>query len=95
MLATKVNKIALLTPRQIIPASLVDYLNNIVGAENVIDAQELYQKIKVPLRLSEINIPEDAIDRMAEAAMKVTRLLKNNPRELTFKDAKIIYSDAY
>lgn len=56
---------------------------------------ELCNKVEVPLKLSEISIPWEAIDRMAKAAMKVTRLLKNNPREVTYEDAKKIYSEAY
>ena len=40
-------------------------------------------------------VPEDAIPRMAEAAMKVTRLLKNNLRQLTAGDAEAIYRAAY
>lgn len=43
----QVKRIALLTPRQVIPAGIVDHLEQIVGGpENVIDAQEPYQKIK-------------------------------------------------
>src|SRR5208337_844421 len=36
-----VDHIALLTPRQVIPAGLVEYLDNIYGREGVVDAQEL------------------------------------------------------
>jgi alcohol dehydrogenase class IV len=45
--------------------------------------------------MSELGVPEEAIPRMAEAAMKVTRLLKNNLRELTAADAEAIYRAAY
>lgn len=45
--------------------------------------------------LRDLGVPEDAIPRMAEAAMKVTRLLKNNPRPLTHADAEAIYRRAY
>ena len=34
------DKIALLTPRQVIPASLVEYCENLFGKENVVDAQD-------------------------------------------------------
>jgi alcohol dehydrogenase class IV len=40
-------------------------------------------------------VPKEAIDSMAEAAMTVTRLLKNNLREVTITDAKKIYEQAY
>lgn len=49
----------------------------------------------VPQKLAELNIPRDAIPEMAGAAMKVTRLLKNNLRPLTEADALKIYEAAY
>jgi len=49
----------------------------------------------VPQTLSEIGIPHDAIPSMARAAMQVTRLLKNNLRELGEADAVAIYESAY
>jgi alcohol dehydrogenase len=49
----------------------------------------------VPQRLSELNIPREAIPAMAQAAMKVTRLLKNNLRPLTEADAQGVYEAAY
>ena len=56
---------------------------------------QLCQDCKIPLKLSEIGVPYDAIDRMARAAMTVTRLLKNNPVQLELKDALEIYKKAY
>ncbi len=49
----------------------------------------------IPQTLSEIGIPRDAIPSMAASAMQVTRLLKNNPREVTEEDAVAIYEAAY
>jgi len=49
----------------------------------------------IPIRLSDLNIPEEAIPRMAKSAMSVTRLLKNNVRTLTEADAEQIYRSAY
>jgi len=49
----------------------------------------------IPARLRDVNIPEDAIPSMAVAAMKITRLLKNNPRPVTEADAIAIYKAAY
>jgi len=40
------NRIALLTPKQVIPATLVEYLYDLFGKENVIDKQRLYYQIK-------------------------------------------------
>ena len=49
----------------------------------------------IPARLREVNIPQDAIAEMATDALKITRLLKNNPREITLQDAIDIYTAAY
>lgn len=49
----------------------------------------------IPQRISELGIPRTAIPDMAQAAMKVTRLLKNNLRPLTEADAIRIYEAAY
>ena len=57
--------------------------------------QKLSRDIGIPQHLSELDIPRDAIPRMAEGAMKVTRLLVNNPRELTLANARSIYEAAY
>lgn len=56
---------------------------------------ELCRECGIPAGMSELGVPEAAIPRMAEAAMKVTRLLKNNRRELTVADAEAIYRSAY
>jgi len=62
------------------------------GVEKII---ELCEKIELPNKMSKLNIPKDAIDRMVESAMKVTRLLVNNPREVTADDARNIYLESY
>jgi alcohol dehydrogenase len=49
----------------------------------------------LPGSLSEAGIERKAIPEMAREAMKITRLLKNNPRELTEKDAVEIYNAAF
>lgn len=49
----------------------------------------------VPQKLSDLNIPRDAIPALAQAAMQVTRLLKNNLRPLTGADAVKIYEAAF
>lgn len=49
----------------------------------------------VPARLRDVGIPESAIGKMAEDTLKITRLLKNNPRPVTYQDAVDIYKDAY
>ncbi len=56
---------------------------------------QLSKDCGIPTRLSEIGIPQDAVDHMAEAAMQVTRLLKNNPREVTTDDVRMIYNSLF
>lgn len=62
------------------------------GVERI---RELIKDCRIPAKLSELNIPEEAIPKMAEDAMKITRLLKNNPRLITLEDAIAIYKAAY
>jgi alcohol dehydrogenase len=49
----------------------------------------------IPARLRDVSIPKEAIPQMAVDAMKITRLLKNNPRPITEADAIDIYNAAY
>jgi alcohol dehydrogenase class IV len=62
-----------------------------LGLERV---KQLFIECEIPTKLSEIGIPSDAIERMAKAAMTVTRLLKNNPIQLELKDVIKIYTEA-
>ena len=55
----------------------------------------LAEAVGIPKKLSDIGIPQSAVDGMAKAAMQVQRLLKNNPREVTEQDARDIYSSLY
>jgi alcohol dehydrogenase class IV len=56
---------------------------------------QLSRACGVPQKLSELNVPREAIPAMAQAAMRVTRLLKNNLRPLTEADAARVYEAAY
>ena len=47
--------------------------------------------LKIPDHLSEFGIKAKDIPELAAGVMKVTRLLANNPRELTQEDAEAIY----
>ncbi|MBR0825606.1 iron-containing alcohol dehydrogenase [Bradyrhizobium manausense] len=50
---------------------------------------------QVPASLAAVGIGRDDLKKLAEDAMKQTRLLVNNPRELTLEDAYAIYSAAF
>lgn len=49
----------------------------------------------IPSTLGELGIPESAISTMTEGALKVTRLMNNNPRPITPDDAASIYRNAF
>ena len=67
--------------------------------ETALHGVELISKLSkdcgIPTTLTELGIPQDAVPRMAKAAMNVQRLLKNNPREVTEADARDIYNSLY
>jgi len=56
---------------------------------------ELSAKLGLQKGLSDLDIPESALPKMANEAMKQTRLLVNNPREMSELDALAIYKAAY
>ncbi len=53
------------------------------------------KKSGLKLKLNEFDVPEHMLMIMAEDAMKQTRLLQNNPREMTLEDAYCIYQAIY
>jgi alcohol dehydrogenase class IV len=57
--------------------------------------KELIRNCGLPNSLSEIGIPQDAIESMATDAMKVQRLLNNSVRDITREDAVDIYHSAF
>jgi len=56
---------------------------------------QLADAVGIPKKLTDLGIPQSAVDGMAKAAMEVQRLLKNNPREVTEQDARNIYNSLY
>ena len=72
----KVDHVALLTPRQVIPAGLVSYLEGLFGPHGVVDAQELYFRIKYEKSDVEMRLIADAAtiaDAMLAAMLVVLR----------------------
>ena len=49
----------------------------------------------VPASLADVGIARSDLKKLAEDAMKQTRLLVNNPREVSFDDALAIYTEAF
>ena len=66
-----------------------------VCAEFIDKLESLSKKLGLPQKLREVDIPKNACEKMAKDAMKQTRLLVNNPREVTEKDALNIYQSAW
>jgi alcohol dehydrogenase len=61
----------------------------------LIDAmQQIAAATGIETRLSQVGIKESDLHRLAEDAMKQTRLLGNNPREVSYDDARAIFTAA-
>lgn len=72
----EVRRIGLLTPRQVIPAGILSALEKVVGSGNVVDAQELYQRIRYEKSDIEMALIRDAAvigDAMMRAMLAVLR----------------------
>jgi alcohol dehydrogenase class IV len=57
--------------------------------------EELSVDLKLPQKLREVGIKENNIPALAEEAMKQTRLLPNNPRDVHYNDAVALYKQAW
>ncbi len=57
--------------------------------------RNLSADIGIPRGLQDLNIPESAIEEMAEMAMTVVRPIENNPRKVTKEAAVKIYQAAF
>ena len=67
-------------------------LDEQASAQAAVEAmRKLAIDLKIPDQLSGYGVQEKDIPMLAEGVMKVTRLLANNPRELSQKDAEEIY----
>jgi alcohol dehydrogenase len=69
-----------------LPASATDFLDALEG---------MCAGSGIERRLRDVGIAEGALGQLADAAMEQTRLLVNNPREVTRADAAAIYQAAW
>jgi len=69
--------------------------NQIICNEFIERLEKLSSLLKIPSKLRDIEIPKEACAKMAKESMKQTRLLVNNPREVTEEDAFNIYNAAW
>ena len=75
-----------------IPREGLDDLQTVERMIATID--RLAEDIHIPHHLADFGVQESDIPFLAEGVMKVTRLLANNPRTVSLKDAQIIYTAA-
>tara|TARA_Y100000741_G_scaffold310122_1_gene253755 strand:- start:767 stop:1939 length:1173 start_codon:yes stop_codon:yes gene_type:complete len=73
----------------------IDQGSQAICKEFIDRLENLSKKLGLPQRLRDVDIPKEACKKMASDAMKQTRLLINNPRELSEKDALNIYESAW
>ena len=57
--------------------------------------REISDKCGIPGSLKDLGLKESDVETLSQGAIKVTRLLQNNPREITIDDARFIFSNAY
>ena len=70
------------------PEQATDLQTARLGVERI---RQLSQRCGVPSSLSSWGVSKQDVGRLARSAMTVTRLLKNNPREVALADAEALY----
>lgn len=83
-----------------IPAAdkLYSELGPIIGANATATAfveklSEICMATGVKQRLSEVGVSHNVLPKLAEDAVKIERLMRNNPREVTYDDALKLYTE--
>jgi alcohol dehydrogenase class IV len=61
----------------------------------IVAMQHIAERTGIETSLRQVGVTEHDLDRLATDAMLQTRLLGNNPREVTHADARAIYAAAY
>ena len=56
--------------------------------------QQLAADLNIPTCLADLNIAQTDLEQLASEAVKVTRLMQNNMREITRQDALNLYTSA-
>jgi len=74
-------RIALLSPREVVPVMLIEFLRDVFGPESVVDAQEIYGQVKYEKSDAELALTRDA-SIIADAMMRaMLAVLKPGMRE--------------
>lgn len=66
-----------------------------ISMELITYLEGLIKRLELPATLREMNISKDQLEGLADDAMLQTRLLINNPKDVTRKDALAIYTAAF
>ena len=74
----------------------IDDLTPREGAKQAaVAVTSLMEDLEMPETLSDLDIPEDGLEELADMAMNLGRVLDNNPRIITRDDALFIYEEAF
>jgi alcohol dehydrogenase class IV len=66
------------------------------AAEKGLEAMKsLSADVGIPIRLRDMGVPKEALEELAKASMATTRLLSNNPKQLTLDDVRGIWEKAW
>jgi len=60
----------------------------------IVAMQQMARMTGIPTTLGQVGVRTQDLDRLTDEAMLQTRLLGNNPRELTRNDVRAIYAAA-
>ena len=66
-----------------------------VATKGVETLRQLVRDCGIPAKLTDLGVAPSMLDKLAENALTVQRLLKNNPKELRLEDAKKIYRSLF
>ncbi|WP_417488440.1 iron-containing alcohol dehydrogenase [Maricaulis sp.] len=73
-------------------AELANHLGLHASTQGLVEEMErIAASVGIETRLSQVGVSHNDLPRLAEEAMLVTRLLVNNPREMTLDDAQACY----
>ncbi|MDR2938451.1 MAG: iron-containing alcohol dehydrogenase [Prevotellaceae bacterium] len=66
-----------------------------IAKKGVEALRQLVRDCGIPAKLSDLGVDPAMLDKLAENALTVQRLLKNNPKEVRLEDAKAIYKKLF
>jgi alcohol dehydrogenase class IV len=66
-----------------------------IAARGIVLIRNLNREVGIPAHIAALGVPESSIEKMADSALTVQRLLQMNPRTVTLQDARDIYRRAF